>query len=57
MLKFILAIVFEPSLFLIERIDRADKQTSFMVERKYDFIILSFEKLLLQLATETPMVR
>ena len=26
-----------------------------MVEHKYDFIILSFEKLLLQLAIETPM--
>ena len=53
----IFKIKFLTVVFFMKRIERADYQSAFMVERKHDIIILSFEKLLSQLAIETPMVR
>jgi len=43
--------------FSIERIDKVGNLSSRIVDLKYDFINLSFEKLLSQLAIETATVR
>jgi len=48
---------FRTKSFSIERIDKIGNLSSSIVDLKYDFINLSFEKLLSQLAIETAIIR